>query len=735
MKDQSKTKQVLIQEIAFLKQKIADLEIKESERRQAQEDIKEQEGKLASIFRAAPVGIGMVINRIFQEVNDTLCQMTGYSREELLGQSARMLYPTDEDFNHVGQEKYRQIADKGTGTIETYWKTKGGRVINIILSSTTLYPDDPAKGVTFTALDITERKRAEEMLRLITDNMSDMIRVTDLQGVNLYASPSHIKGLGYTMEERIGKSTFDIVHPDDVEHIIKVFSEGLINNKPSKLEYRVRHKEGHYVWLETIGDLLKNDRGEVTAVIMSSRDVTARRQAEDELREASQKLKLHFEQTPMAVIEWDLDFRVTQWNPAAQMIFGFSREEAIGQHASLIVPEEFRPHVDQVWQALLKIRGGERSTNQNVRKNGMMIFCEWYNTPLVDERGTVTGVASLAQDITTRRQAEEKLRESQEQYRTLVENAADMVFRTDNSGHFIFGNPAALRITGYEEKELIGKHFKMLIRPDMFKEAITFFVNQLTKKIQNTYFEYPIITKDGHELWLGQNMQLLMDGDHVTGFQALARDISDRKRAEEELQRTLDSLRKAFGTTIQVMVSAIEARDPYTAGHQLRSTDLARAIATEMGLPQKEIEAIRMAGPIHDIGKLSIPAEILSKPTKLTNIEFLLIKEHSQKGYEMLKDVESPWPLAQIVYQHHERMDGSGYPRNLKGEEILIEARILAVADVVEAMASHRPYRPAIGLDAALEEIENNKGTIYDAGAADACLRLFREKGFKLERA
>jgi PAS domain S-box-containing protein len=735
MKDQSKTKQVLIQEIAFLKQKIVDLEIKESERKQAQEDIKEQEGKLASIFRAAPVGIGMVINRIFQEVNDTLCQMTGYSRGELLGKSARMLYPTDEDFKHVGQEKYRQIADKGTGTVETRWKTKDGRVINIILSSTALDPGDRAKGVTFTALDITDRKCAEDMLRIITDNMSDMIRVTDLQGVNLYASPSHFKGLGYTPEERTGKSAFDIVHPDDVEYIIKVFSEGLDNKKPAKLEYRIKHAEGHYVWLDTVGDLLKDDRGEVTAVVMSSRDITERKLAEEKLREANQKLRLHFEQTPMAVIEWDLDFRVTRWNPAAQTIFGFNPEEAVGQHASLIVPDEFRPHVDQVWQALLKIRGGERSTNQNVRKDGMMILCEWYNTPLVDERGTVTGVASLVQDITARRQAEEKLRESKERYRTLVENAADMVFRTDNSGHFTFGNPAALRITGYEEKELIGKHYKMFIRPDMFKAAITFFANQLTKKIQNTYYEYPIITKDGHELWLGQNMQLLMDEDHVIGFQAVARDITDRKRAEEELQRTLESLRKAFGTTIQVMVSAVEARDPYTAGHQFRSTNLARAIATEMGLAQKEIEAIRMAGPIHDIGKLSIPAEILSKPTKLTNIEFLLIKEHSQKGYEMLKDVESPWPLAQIVYQHHERMDGSGYPRNLKGEEILIEARILAVADVVEAMASHRPYRPAIGLNAALEEIENNKGTLYDAGAADACLRLFREKGFQLERA
>ena len=148
--------------------------------------------------------------------------------------------------------------------------------------------------------------------------------------------------------------------------------------------------------------------------------------------------------------------------------------------------------------------------------------------------------------------------------------------------------------------------------------------------------------------------------------------------------------------------------------------------------PQEKIDGIRMAGSIHDIGKLSIPAEILSKPTKLSEIEFSLIKEHARQGYEILKDVESPWPLAEIVHQHHERMDGSGYPRNLKGDEILIEARILAVADVVEAMASHRPYRPALGIDAALNEIEKNRGILYDNTVADACLRLFREKGFQI---
>jgi HD-GYP domain-containing protein (c-di-GMP phosphodiesterase class II) len=180
------------------------------------------------------------------------------------------------------------------------------------------------------------------------------------------------------------------------------------------------------------------------------------------------------------------------------------------------------------------------------------------------------------------------------------------------------------------------------------------------------------------------------------------------------------------------MVSAVETRDPYTAGHQIRSSDLAHAIATEMGLSQEKIDGIRMAGSIHDIGKLSVPAEILSKPKKLTEIEFSLIREHSRGGYEMLKDVESPWPLAEIVYQHHERMDGSGYPRNLKGDDILIEARILAVSDVVESMASHRPYRPGLGIDKALEEIEKNRGTFYDNAVADACLRLFREKGYQL---
>ena len=181
------------------------------------------------------------------------------------------------------------------------------------------------------------------------------------------------------------------------------------------------------------------------------------------------------------------------------------------------------------------------------------------------------------------------------------------------------------------------------------------------------------------------------------------------------------------------MAKMSESKDPYTAGHQQRVSQLATAIARKMGLPEDRIEAIKFASLIHDIGKFIIPGEILSKPSKLSKTEFTLIKEHPKTGYNIIKDVEFPWEIASIILQHHERLDGSGYPMGLKDKEILLEAKILAVADVVEAMNSHRPYRPALGIDKALEEISMNKGKLYDSDAVDACIKLFKEDGFKFE--
>ncbi|MGP8152942.1 MAG: HD domain-containing phosphohydrolase [Smithella sp.] len=331
-----------------------------------------------------------------------------------------------------------------------------------------------------------------------------------------------------------------------------------------------------------------------------------------------------------------------------------------------------------------------------------------------------------------RKKAEEALRQSEEKYRNILESIQEGYFELDLAGNYTFANDAECRNIGYSREELIGMNNRQ------YQDETT--VQKMYQRFRRLYetgepikvFDIEIIRKNGTKAFNEISASLIRDAEgKPIGFQGISRDITDRKQAEEQIHQTLDRLKKAIGTTIQVLASAVESRDPYTAGHQKRVADLARAIATEMGLPHDTIEGIQMAGSIHDIGKLSVPAEILSKPTKLTDLEFSLIKEHSRNGYEMLKDVDSPWPLAQIVYQHHECMNGSGYPRNLKGEEILMESRILTVADIVEAMASHRPYRPTLGIEPALEEIEKNKGILYDDIVADTCLKLFREKDYQ----
>ena len=208
--------------------------------------------------------------------------------------------------------------------------------------------------------------------------------------------------------------------------------------------------------------------------------------------------------------------------------------------------------------------------------------------------------------------------------------------------------------------------------------------------------------------------------------------LQEVREQKDSLKSNLDKLQRAMEKFIETMGLVLEARDPCTAGHQRRVADLARCIAREMGLPPQQTEWIGLAGMIHTIGKIDLPSEILNKPGKLKELEHSLLKTHAAVAYDVLKNVDFPWPVADIVHQHHERLDGSGYPLGLTGDDIRIEARILAVADVVEAMASHRPYRPALGLDRALQEISEHRGTRYDPHAVDVCLRLFNQQGYRL---
>jgi len=212
----------------------------------------------------------------------------------------------------------------------------------------------------------------------------------------------------------------------------------------------------------------------------------------------------------------------------------------------------------------------------------------------------------------------------------------------------------------------------------------------------------------------------------------MLQDITERRRAQEQIRRQLAQLEKSMFHTVEAVSTMVEQRDPYTSGHERRVGEFAAAIGAELGLSEAEQKGLRITGYVHDIGKIGVPAEILSKPSQLSPAETEIIKTHVQLGYDILKSVEFPWPVAQTILQHHERIDGSGYPNGVKGDDIILAARILAVADTVEGMASHRPYRPGRGLDAALEEIEKQSGTHYDSQVVAACLRLFREKGYRL---
>ena len=337
-------------------------------------------------------------------------------------------------------------------------------------------------------------------------------------------------------------------------------------------------------------------------------------------------------------------------------------------------------------------------------------------------------------ELAERKRAQVALRESEERFRDLAELLPEIVFETELNGRITFVNKMGIEGTGYSDEDFKSglSADQLLIAED--KERVGKNISKVLHGEKLGGSEYTALRKDGSTYPIAVYSSPIISEGKPIGMRGIIIDITERKWAEEELKRGFEKLQRALEGTVNVLVSAIEMRDPYTAGHQRRVTQLACAIAEEMGLPEEQIEGLRLAGLIHDIGKISVPAEILSKPGRLTDLEFGLIKAHPQVGYNVLNgSLEFPWPVAQIVLQHHERMDGSGYPQGLSGEEIILEARILAVADVVEAMASHRPYRSARGIDKALEEISQNRGVLYDPEVVDVCLKLFTEKGFKLE--
>jgi PAS domain S-box-containing protein/putative nucleotidyltransferase with HDIG domain len=330
--------------------------------------------------------------------------------------------------------------------------------------------------------------------------------------------------------------------------------------------------------------------------------------------------------------------------------------------------------------------------------------------------------------------AYQKIKESEVRFRSLSENAPDIIYTLGIKGEFTYINPAIETILGYKSEEILGKYFGDIAgKEDALRYDKAF---QEVRNGKQTIKEDIVILihKDGSERYFSISGAPSFDSkNNFIGLVGILKDLTDIRKSEMELKRSFEKLESVMSSTIDAISIIVESRDPYTAGHQRRVTQLATAIAGDMGLSDEKIDLIRMGSLIHDIGKIYIPAEILTKPTRLNDIELSLIKSHPLVGYNILKQVDFIPAIVDMVYQHHEKIDGSGYPLGISGDEILLESRIITVADMVEAMASHRPYRAAMGTKAALEKIKQQRGITLDASAVDTCLKLFEKKGFKFK--
>jgi len=397
-------------------------------------------------------------------------------------------------------------------------------------------------------------------------------------------------------------------------------------------------------------------------------------------------------------------------------------------------PQEAIPHkkaVDRVMDAFEENKKGRHVSYEGKMKikDEMRIFL--FSQSPVFIGNEFRGSVLVARDITDIKKYQEKLAESERRYRELFERVPVGIYRTTPEGEFLDANPAFLKLIGFESF----KELKKIKPEELYLEK------RVRKKWQKEleekgiyYTEKELKRKDGKKIWVRESAIAVKDEKgRVLYYEGAIEDITESKELERGLRGSLRFTEKLLEEVIIALGSMVEVRDPYTAGHQKNVTKLAVAIAEEMGLERRRIDAIRVAGFLHDIGKISIPTEVLTKPTKLEDYEYELLKTHSQIGFEILKNIDFPWPIAEIVLQHHERMDGSGYPRGLKNGEILLEARILAVADVVEAMSSDRPYRPALGLDEAIKEISEKRGIKFDPDVVDACLKVLK-KGFRFEK-
>ncbi len=759
------------------------------------EALSESEERFRNIFDGVLDGILLADRKTGELVsgNNAFLKMLGYNAEELAQLSFRDLHPKDE-LARIEQDF--ALAANSTLSVTENAKIlrKDGSTFTADIRGGNVKVGE-SEYVLAVFRDTTERNTIMQTLIEIKNRQStlintipDLIWMKDVNGKYMLCNATFERFFGARESEIIGKTDYDFVDKKLADFIRKNDNRAMQAGKASTNEETLTFADdGHQAVLETIKAPVRDSRGDLIGILGIGRDITLRKNFENRIQHLSQfyaALSQCNETIIRSTSETELLQSVCRIAVQVTQItatwIGFINEEHSHPHRIA----GYGNGNEEIAEAILKLSKTADINNcpcHQSLKRDEAIWLQEFPTETTPEKchtlavthgwrsaaslplhrqGRTVGVLNLYADVENafdedvrqlllemstdisfaldniareekRQKSDASLAESEQRFRGLVEQSLTGIYIIQN-GKYVYANPRFANILGFSsDDELIGKAPVDFIDTEDRNTVIKKI--DAVEKGDTTHLSYEVRAKrqDGKQISIGVHGAL---ASHLgqPAIIGLVQDVTEKKQAEAQLSTYVSKLQASLMQTVEVATLLSEMRDPYTAGHERRVAEIAAAIGKEMGLDEHTQEGLRIAGHLHDIGKINIPSEILAKPSKLTELEYEIIKGHPESGYNVLKDVDFPWPVAQVALQHHERINGTGYPQGLKGEDILLEARITAVADVVEAMGSHRPYRPGLGLEPALNEIERGMGTLYDIEVAQACLRLFKEKGYSL---
>jgi len=715
----------------------------------AEEKLRESDQKYRAAIDTASDVICIIQDGIIRFSNPRVMTMLGYEPGEIEGENIASFIPPDNLGPILERYRKRMAGEELSDMFETALLHKSGREIPIEMNGSVIqYEGKPADLVIIR--DISGRKQADEALarseeryRSILENMQDSYIEVDLAGNFTFVNEAAGSNLGYTREELIGTNFGSIAHSqDELKAVFKAYNEVYRTGKPHKgFAFKAIRKDGSTGYAETSISLLKDAQGRPTGFRSVGRDVTERKQMEEELKRLASVIHYSSELVNLSTSDGKMMFL----NEAGAKMLGIPPGEADRYNIIEVIPGHLLEKVQtELLPELFKGGTWEGDLQYMNLKTGLLTDVHALTFAINDpSTGSPLYFANVSLDITERKQTEESILRSKVLLQSVIDSTPDWMYVKDFQHKFLLVNRSFAEAQNARPQDMIDKH-----DTDFFPRELC--VGNPDEGIRGFH-------ADDNEAFGGRtvhnprNMATWADGSLHTYdtykipladqsgkiYAALvySRDMTEQYLAEDEREASFRKLQKTLHDVINTMSKIVEMRDPYTSGHQGRVADLSGAIARQMNLEDSRIEHLVMAASIHDVGKMYVPADILSKPGKLSDIEWAMIKSHVEGSYEILKDLEFSQPIALMALQHHERLDGSGYPQGLKGEEMLLEAKILAVADVVEAMSSHRPYRPALGTGKAFEEISNGRGKLFDPDVVDACLELFNSGRFEFKTA